>query len=90
MDSGDFGLQIFKDEDCTQAIAILNKGVHVSADDMQTGLLSNLKIDPLVDTVQLTSLTYVEFTTAHNLYKEARVVITLPPGLKPLADGEKG
>jgi hypothetical protein len=90
MDSGDFGLQIFKDEDCTQAIATLNKGVHVSADDMQTGLLSNLKIEPLVETVQLTSLTYVEFTTAHNLYKDARIVISLPPGLKPLPDGQKG
>lgn len=55
MDSGDFGLEIWKDEDTTQAIAVLNGGVKVSLGNVENGFLSDLRLYPLVSTVQLTS-----------------------------------
>ena len=88
MPSGEFGLEIWKDEEETQAIAILTKGVIVPADQVQTDFLRDVKIYPLVETVQVASLLFVEFTTSSNLYKGARVEITLPAGLKKLEDGK--
>lgn len=60
----------------------------IPADNMSPGFLSELKIEPLVFTVQLISQLYVEFTTEHALYDKARIIIIPPPGLTLPAVGE--
>ena len=51
MDSDDFGLWIFKDEDCTQQIAVIDAGVKIRGDDLSKGTLNLVEIYPLVYTV---------------------------------------
>ena len=56
MDSGSFGLEIWKDEDLTQAIAIITTAVYIPAGQISPGRLNKLSIKPLVLQVQQTSM----------------------------------
>jgi len=48
-----------------------------------------MKMYPLITTVQIKSLLYIEFITEHNLYNEGSVEIIVPPLLKLPAVGSK-
>lgn len=61
MNSGIFGLEIYKDEDMSQGIATVTTGVFIPANKIKTGSLTNMKIYPLQYTVQLSTLLYIEF-----------------------------
>lgn len=50
-DSDSFGLSIYKDEDCTQLIAVLETGVIVSAASLSPGFLYDMELRPLISTV---------------------------------------
>jgi hypothetical protein len=50
-DSGDFALEIWKDEDMTMAIAVLQPGVKIFAISLSPGFLNDLQIYPLISTV---------------------------------------
>lgn len=67
-DSDSFGLEIFKDEDLTQYIAILEVGPKVLADDLEPGSVYGMSVKPLIDTVQVSSLIKIEFTIEHQMY----------------------
>jgi len=77
-DSESFGLEIWKDEDMTMAIAILDDGVKVYSQNLSPGFLTGMKIYPLISTVQTSSLLYFEFETEHTLYLGAKIIIRLP------------
>lgn len=86
-DSDDFGLEIYKDEDLTQKIAVMEAGVFVPAATMSPGFLYDLELRPLISTVQVSSLLYVTFLSSHNLYTGAKVEIVMPAGLQLPDDG---
>lgn len=65
----------------TQAIAVLDDGVKIFASTMSPGFLYEMKMYPLITTVQTSTLLYIEFETEHTLYQGAKVVIRLPAGL---------
>jgi|688.fasta_scaffold366791_1 hypothetical protein len=74
MDSGAFYLEIYKDEDCTQFIAKLEKDVvRVTGDSLAAGFVSDMSMSPLISTVQVSSMITVGFTTSHSLYPGAKV-----------------
>jgi hypothetical protein len=77
-DSESFGLEIWKDEDMTQAIAILDDGVKIYSPTLSPGFLTGMKIYPLITTVQTSSLLYFEFETEHTLYQGSKIIIRLP------------
>lgn len=62
-------------------IAKLDKGERIFGRDVRPGTLTDLACYPLVSQVQVESLIYFNFTTAHTTYKNAKVKITMPPGL---------
>jgi len=80
-DSDDFSLEIWKDEDMTMAIAVLEPGVKIYATSLSPGFLYSLEIYPLITTVQVSSLLYITFESEHTLYQGAKIVIRLPGGL---------
>lgn len=71
----------------TQAIAVLQPGVKIFATTMSPGYLYDMKLYPLIYTVQVSSLLYIEFETEHSLYQGAKIMIRLPSGLVLPDDG---
>ena len=88
-DSDDFGIEIYKDEDLTQQIATMASGVKVFAQDLSAGFLTNLNLYPIIETVQVSPLHKVEFTSQSWLYKDTRIEIEMPEGLILPPDGEE-
>jgi len=87
MNSDFFNLEIYKDEDMLQKIAVIDNGVFVSADDLSEGVITGIEIWPLVTQVQTTSQLNIEFVITSPMYKVGKVEITMPPGLIMPADG---
>lgn len=81
MDSNQFSVDIYKDDLLTQKIAVLAAGTILKASDIKPGDLINLQLYPLISTVQLSTLLYINFTTTHNLYPNAMITIELPASL---------
>lgn len=59
----------------------MDDGKILSADTLEPGLLTDMKVYPLITTVQLSTLLYINFTSTHDLYANAKIVINLPEGL---------
>lgn len=80
-DSGNFEIEIYKDQQLTQLIAKLAPGAILPASNVQPGTLTNMKLIPSDYRVQVVTDLTVSFTLGNQLDGEAQVIVRLPTGL---------
>jgi hypothetical protein len=88
-DSGFFKLQVFKDEELSMMIAYQDEGGYVKAENLESGVIAELAIEPMNYGVSENTAHRITFTAVHVISDNGKIRIKMPESLTlPMPGGE--